>query len=87
MMFSPKPAKIERKNGLKKLIKSFVIWSIIGYVTFIVWIWCNNDFSLRMAFYTPLRSLFLKCSVPLNSALWFLPVLFQTNRQLHIKTF
>ena len=76
MMFNPKDRKTEWRNGISKLIKTFVIWSLIGYVAHILWNWYIGDLTLRLAFYSPLRSLFLHSSIPLNSAIWFIPILF-----------
>ena len=64
------------RNGWKKLIIPFIIWSIIGWLVHIGWHLYVGDLSFRVAFYTPLRSLILSCSVPVNSALWFLPILY-----------
>ncbi len=76
MMFHPKEMKREISNGWTKLIKTFIIWSIIGWLAHIGWHWFAGDLSLRVALYTPLRSLVFKAAVPINGALWFLPILF-----------
>ena len=76
MMFTPKDSKIEWQNGVRKLLKTFAIWSLIGYVAHLLWHWYIGDLTPRLAFYSPLRSLFLSCSVPMNGAVWFLPILF-----------
>ena len=65
------------KGDFKKLIGNFVIWSVIGYVCLIIHtLVMENTVTFRQAIYTPIRSLVLSGSIPLNSALWFLPVLF-----------
>ena len=75
--FKPKSLKESIKKDAGKLLKQFAIWSAIGYVVYILCrIFLFDDLSLRNAFYTPLRSLFLGGSIPLNSALWFLLTLF-----------
>ena len=75
--FKPKSLKESIKKDAGKLLKQFAIWSAIGYVVYMLChIFLFDDLSLRNAFYTPLRSLFLGGSIPLNSALWFLLTLF-----------
>lgn len=76
MMFHPKEMKMEIRNGWKKLIVTFFIWSLIGWIAHIGWHCFAGDLTPRVAFYTPLRSLIFKAQVPLNGALWFLPILF-----------
>lgn len=76
MMFHPKDTKTEIHNGWKKLILTFIIWSFIGWLAHIGWHWFVGDLTPRMAFYSPLRSLALSAEVPLNGAVWFLPILF-----------
>lgn len=76
MMFHPKTFSDEYHSGIKKLIKTFIIWSFIGWLSHLGWHWFVGDLTLRIAFYSPLRSLLLKAQVPLNGALWFLPILF-----------
>jgi len=76
MMFKPKDSKQEWKNSAKKLLVTFAVWSFIGWLAHIGWHLFAGDLTPRMAFYSPLRSLLLSASVPLNGALWFLPILF-----------
>lgn len=76
MMFHPKEPQKEISNGWTKLIKTFFLWSLIGWLAHIGWHWFAGDLTPRIAFYTPLRSLIFKAAVPINGALWFLPILF-----------
>ena len=76
MMFRPKDMRDEIRGGWKKLIITFIIWSFIGWLAYIGWHWFAGDLTPRIAFYSPLRSLLLTASVPLNGAIWFLPILF-----------
>ena len=76
MMFTPKDPKIEWHNGLRKLIRTYFIWSAIGYVVYVIWHFYLGDLTPRMAFYSPLRSFVLSFGIPLNGAVWFLPILF-----------
>lgn len=78
MLFKVKAPQTEFKNNFNKLIiQGFIKWSIIGYIALILDHWLiYNDLTARVAFYTPARSLLLNGSIPLNGALWFIPVLF-----------
>ena len=76
MMFRPKKTRDELRSGWKKLIVTFVIWSFIGWFAHIGWHLFAGDLTPRVAFYSPLRSLVFKASVPINGAVWFLPILF-----------
>ena len=75
--FKPKSLKESAKKDAGKLLKQFAIWSAIGYICYILsMLFIIDDFSLRNAFYRPIRSFILSGTIPLNDALWFLPVLF-----------
>lgn len=77
MLFRPLPPKELLTKDYSKLIRTFIIWSLIGYVAYLLWhIFGAHDLSWRLALYRPVRSLILAGSIPLNSALWFLLVLF-----------
>ena len=78
MLFKIKEPKLEFKDNFKKLmLDGFIKWSIIGYVAYILEHWLiYGDLTARLAFYSPARSLLLGGCIPLNAALWFLPVLF-----------
>lgn len=76
VMFRPKDMKDEIRGGWKKLILTFIIWSFIGWLAHIGWHSFAGDLTPRIAFYSPLRSLILSASVPINGAVWFLPILF-----------
>lgn len=76
MMFRPKEMKKEVSTGWRKLMLTFFVWSLIGWLAHVGWHIFVGDLTLRIAFYTPLRSLVFKTAVPINGALWFLPILF-----------
>lgn len=76
MMFHPKAMTQEISTGWKKLMLTFFVWSLIGWCAHIGWHIFAGELTPRIAFYTPLRSLVFKAAVPINEALWFLPVLF-----------
>ena len=64
------------KKDSKKLIKTFVIWSLVSYVFFLVFGWLNNSLTFRSATYSVVRALFLRGFIPINCPLWFLLTLF-----------
>lgn len=75
--FQPKSLKDNFKRDAKKLLLQFAIWSLIGYVCYIVYhYFLYHDLSLRMILYVPIRSFILGGSIPINAALWFLLTLF-----------
>ena len=77
MMFHPKSFSDLLKKDYNKLIRTFLIWSLVGYVVYVFWHQLVlHDLSWRIALYCPIRSLILGGSIPMNTALWFLPVLF-----------
>ena len=76
MMYRPRPMREEIRGGWKKLMVTFFIWSFIGWLAHIGWHWFAGDLTPRLAFYSPLRLLIIGASVPLNEAIWFLPILF-----------
>ena len=76
IMFKKKDCKTEWKSSARKLLFTFAIWSFIGYLAHIGWHLFEGDLTFRNAIYSPARSLLLTASVPLNGALWFLPILF-----------
>lgn len=75
-MFKFRTPDEEWYKGWQKFIRPFIIWSLIGYAAYIIFGVCTWGLTLHEAFYTPLHSLFFGCFIPLNNALWFLPVLF-----------
>lgn len=75
-MFSVKTMSEEWHKGCLKLVKPYIVWSLIGYAAYILWGCCSWGLTLRQMFYTPFHSLFFTCCIPFNNALWFLPILF-----------
>lgn len=75
-MFNVKTNKELLGKDFRKLLLPFIFWSIVGYIAYIVIQIDTQNLTLRSALYVPIRSLFLNCSIPLNSALWFIPVLY-----------
>lgn len=64
------------RKDWKKLIKTFIFWSLIGYILYIVFGVLNDSLTLRSATYSVLRGCFLKGFVQLNGPMWFLSTLF-----------
>ena len=83
--FQLKPIKENSKKDAKKLLGQFAIWSLIGYVSYIVYhYFLYHDLSVRMAIYSPIRTLLLSGSIPINAALWFLLTLFLVRQAANI---
>ncbi|MBR2486294.1 MAG: acyltransferase family protein [Paludibacteraceae bacterium] len=77
MMFQIKDVKSLFIKDFKKLIVTFIIWSAIGYIMMVLWhLFNDEELTWKILLMRPIRSLILTCSVPMNIALWFLPVLF-----------
>ena len=64
------------KKDSQKLLKTFLIWSAIGYVFFVLISLLNDSFTLRKATYSVARGLLLRGQVPINEPCWFLLTLF-----------
>lgn len=60
----------------RKLLLTFVIWSAIGYVFYLVFGAFQHSLTLRGSTYSILRGLFLTGKAPINEPLWFLLTLF-----------
>lgn len=64
------------KKDSQKLLKTFVIWSAVGYVFFLLFSLLDDSITLRGCTYSILRHLFLCGEIPINGPLWFLLTLF-----------
>lgn len=76
MFFNKQSAKDLWQKDSKKLLKTFVIWSLIGYVVFVVIGLVNHSLTLRACTYSTIRALFLRGYIVGNLPLWFLLTLF-----------
>lgn len=76
MFFNKQSAKDLWQKDSKKLLKTFVIWSMIGYVVFVVLGLVNHSLTLRACTYSTIRALFLRGYIVGNLPLWFLLTLF-----------
>ena len=74
--FRKRPWKEQLDKDARKLLRTFVIWSAIGYVMFLVFGMLQHTLTLRSATYSIVRGLFLTGKVPINEPLWFLLTLF-----------
>ena len=64
------------KKDSKKLLKTFAIWSAIGYVFYLLLGLMSDSLTLRNTTYSIARRLFLWGQIPINGPLWFLLTLF-----------
>lgn len=60
----------------KKLLSTFIVWSAIGYVLYILFSYLQHTLTLKGATYSIVRRLFLNGQVSINDPLWFLLTLF-----------
>lgn len=66
-------------RGGQKLLRPFVIYSLIGQAIYYLCLAVENNVTFRSFVYQPIRSLFVSECVAGNGALWFLVVLFTIN--------
>ena len=76
MFFRIRPAKELFIYDCKKLIKPFVIWSLVGYVCYVVMCLLDGTATLHRLTYSVIRGAFLTERIPINKVLWFLMTLF-----------
>lgn len=76
MFFKKQTSKDLWQKDRKKLLKTFVIWSAIGFAVYVLIGLLNHTITLRAYTYSVVRGLFLTGKVPLNTPLWFLLTLF-----------
>ena len=74
--FSKKGFKEELKKDWNKLIRQFLIWSAIGYISYLISLGVFNGLTFRNIVYLPIRHLVLGGSIDINHPLWFLLTLF-----------
>ena len=82
--FQKRPWKEQLNKDARKLLRTFVIWSVIGYVMFLAFGMLQHTLSLRSATYSIIRGLFLTGKVPINEPLWFLLTLFGVRLMANI---
>ena len=76
MFFQKRSVKELWMKDRQKLLKAFLIWSIVGYALFLLIGICNQTLTLRNTTYLVIRRLFMTGAPPLNTPLWFLLTLF-----------
>ena len=59
-----------------KLLCTFVVWSAIGYIFYLVFNFLQHTLTFRSATFSIVRGLFLTGKIPINEPLWFLLTLF-----------
>lgn len=67
-----------------KLLRQFVIWSVIGYMVFLCFCYAEGNFTFRQVIYRVARCLFLEGYIMLNVPLWFLLTLFGVRQVANI---
>jgi len=82
--FRKRPWKEQLNKDARKLLRTFVIWSVIGYVMFLAFGMLQHTLTLRSATYSIVRGLFLTGKVPINEPLWFLLTLFGVRLMANI---
>lgn len=60
----------------QKLFKPFLLWSVIGYIMYILFGWLNNSITLYSATFAIIKGAIATGSIPVNGPLWFLSTLF-----------
>lgn len=55
-----------------KLLRQLIIWSVVGYVFFLVFCWMDDILTWREATYRVMKHLFLYGKIRINTPLWFL---------------
>lgn len=74
--FKTRPFDEHLRKDSSKLLLTFIIWSAIGYVFYLVFGTLQHSLTLRGSTYSIVRGLFLTGKVPINEPLWFLLTLF-----------
>lgn len=72
MFFKHTERKELWKKDAHKLLKPFVIWSVVGYVLFLLFAYVGNYLSFYKATVSVAHDFILKGSIPVNEVLWFL---------------
>ena len=75
-LYKEKDSKTEWSSSAIKLLVPYVVWSIVGYFANIIWLLYAHDLTIRSALYSPFRAFVFSSAIPLNTALWFIPILF-----------
>lgn len=74
--FTKRSVKDLWKKDSRKLLKTFVIWSLVGYIFYLFIGLFDGYLTLRNSTYSIVRGLFLRGQVPINTPCWFLLTLF-----------
>lgn len=74
----------ELNKDWNKLMKPYLIWSAIGFASYLISLVVYGSFSFRSAVYLPVRHLILGGVIDLNQPLWFLFTLFGVKQVANI---
>lgn len=72
MFFKKSSLRDQVQKDCKKILRTFLLWSLIGYIFYIFIGIFQDTLTLRSATYSVIRGLFLTGKIPINDALWFL---------------
>lgn len=82
--FSKRSIKDEWSKDWNKLMRQFLIWSVIGYILYVGFSYIEGDFTFRQLFYRVAKTFFLEGYIRLNTPLWFLFTLFGVRQIANI---
>lgn len=74
--FNKRSIKELYQKDSQKLLKTFFVWSLVGYLFFLLLGWIKGTLTLRGATYSIIRGLFLTGQIEINGPCWFLLTLF-----------
>lgn len=76
LFFEKHPIKSLMLKDSHKLLWTFIRWSFVGYVIFVIFGLLNHSLTIKGATYSVVRNLFYTGCIQVNVALWFLLTLF-----------
>ena len=82
--FNKKNRKDSWSKDWRKLIQPFLVWSAIGYISYLISLVVYDNFTFRNVIYLVVRHFVLGGSIDLNHPLWFLLTLFGVRQIANI---
>ncbi len=82
--FSKRLFREELKKDWDKLIRQFLLWSAIGYVSYLISLVVYDSLTFRSIVYLPIRHFIFGGVIELNQPLWFLFTLFGVRQIANI---
>lgn len=74
--FTKRGIKEELQKDYRKLIRPLLLWSAIGYILYVLFLYLDGSFSIPRITYQVIKGFFFKGYIELNIPLWFLFSLF-----------